>query len=509
MEKDIPFLKRSIGVLLHPTALPTSSYCGTFGAPARKWLNLLSKNGIGVWQFLPLAPPDSTGSPYSSPSGFSFNPCFLDLDDLIEDGYLSTSTLNDLSIDNNEKVDFLDFELADRRTQLIGKALRIDWLKQNPYKHSAFKSWCRKESFWIEDHVTFMALRKEYLGLPWWEWPTENSSYNLRAIWQWRLNHKSELLENRLIQWHLDRQWQDIRRLAKNLGILLFGDLPFYVSRDSVDVWRKRVLFSISPKGEMDIQSGVPPDYFSSTGQLWGTPVYFWPFHQITRFRWWRKRLRRNWAQFDLLRLDHFRALDSYWAVSGDQKTAENGSWQKSPGESLLKVLSKDCNGQLPLIAEDLGIITNEVKSLREKFLLPGMKILQFGFDGDTQNPYLPENIHGENWIVYSGTHDNPTTQGWWDRLDSSEKERILIRADSKIDSPVWKIIDLGLSTEAALVIIPLQDLLGLDDSARFNTPGTVNNNWKWRLNSFDDKLENALDYYAERGQAWGRGDKK
>tara|TARA_Y100001968_G_scaffold332398_1_gene390423 strand:+ start:7609 stop:9120 length:1512 start_codon:yes stop_codon:yes gene_type:complete len=495
--------KKGIGVLLHPTSLPGSPVCGTFGAPARLWLNTLAKNGIGFWQILPLGPPDSFGSPYSSPSSFAFNTWFLDAEDLVEEGFLSESFLNKLPGQLEDKHEKVDFELANARSDLLGTFLRKEWYKQNQSTKKEFNYWCRTQ-FWLEDHVNFMELRRQNKGLPWWNWSKSFSSSNYLLVSSWKIRFHDQLLEHRLMQWHLYRQWKSIQDLAKKLGITLFGDMPFYVSRDSADVWSNRSLFSILNSGELIKQSGVPPDYFSVTGQLWGTPVYLWDKHIKTNFRWWRRRTLRHLNQVNLLRLDHFRALDSYWEVSGSSKTAIEGEWKKSPGMDLLKLLKEDCNNKMQLIAEDLGIITEEVETLRDHFNIPGMKILQFAFDGNEDNPYLPNNIKGHNWVVYSGTHDNSTTYSWWNSLSKEDKEIISKKINQGEDNPVWKIIDTCLSTSAKLVIIPMQDILELDNSARLNTPGTIINNWSWRIDS-RSRWHEGIKYYGDRGSFWKR----
>ena len=487
---------RTTGVLLHPSSLPNSPLCGSFGSPAREWLRLLARNEIGVWQFLPLSPTDQTGSPYSSPSSFAYNSCFLDVNDLIEDGFLPSSFLNELPEAITTSSSLVDFSLSNTFSEMLGYSLRKFWEEQDHDKHVQFEAWCSKQ-FWLEDHVLFMELKKYFKNRPWWEWPEPFFKKNIREINIWRVDFEDNLLEQRLIQWHLDRQWQSLRDLAKDLGVLLIGDLPFYISRDSADVWSNRSLFSVLTNGELFLQSGVPPDYFSETGQLWGTPIYRWKKHRSTRYSWWRKRFLRNFEQVDLLRIDHFRALDSYWAIPGSKETAQEGFWLPSPGKSMLKKLQKDFGKKLPLIAEDLGVITPTVEYLRDYFSLPGMKILQFAFDGNNENPYLPENINGNSWVVYPGTHDNPTTNGWWEDLDNETKSRISARQSTIEDSPSWNFIEMGLLTSGSLFISPIQDLLSLGNEARFNTPGTIENNWNWRIKSFDSQLDLALERYG------------
>ena len=281
--------------------------------------------------------------------------------------------------------------------------------------------------------------------------------------------------------------------------------MPFYVSWDSADVWSNKSLFSIFKNGTLIFQSGVPPDYFSSTGQLWGTPTYFWSKHKNTNFYWWRNRFKRQFELMDLLRFDHFRGLAGYWRVNGNSKTAISGKWISSPGRSLLNKLKIDLGTEyLPIIAEDLGVITPDVEKLRKNFKLPGMKILQFAFDGNKDNPYLPRNINGENWVVYTGTHDNSTSISWWDSLESNSKKRI--RDEYKFsEDPSWSLIEIGMKTDANLFIAPIQDILSLDDSSRLNIPGTIQNNWKWELNRPLEEIEDDITIFSELGNKFGR----
>jgi 4-alpha-glucanotransferase len=505
MDQQTPPRARTTGVLLHPTALPGSQVCGSFGEPSRRWLHQLASSGIGVWQLLPLAPPDPTGSPYSSPSCFAINPWFLDAADLSSEGYISAEAMAalpgaDAPVDG---VGPLDFDLATQRSDALADALVAHWPQQDNSRKDAFNHWCANQA-WLADHVHFMVLHHKHHG-PWWTWPAALASHQSKALQDWAAEQGDALLREKLLQWHLDRQWQAIHDLAKELGIQLFGDVPFYVSSDSADVWSHRHLFTIEADGRLTTQSGVPPDYFSETGQLWGSPVYRWARHRLSRFRWWRLRIGRQLQLVDLLRLDHFRALAGFWAVPGADSTAENGRWESSPGRSLLSKLQQDCGGVLPLIAEDLGVITPDVESLRDDFELPGMKVLQFAFDGEVNNPYLPENISGERWVVYTGTHDNATTLGWWQQLDDGGRHRISRRAPGAVEAPAWALFDMAFATTARLVVAPLQDLMHLDDQARYNTPGTSEGNWSWRLPRFDHALDGALKGYGERGAVWGR----
>ena len=492
--------ERRCGVLLHPTALPGPGPNGTFGAAAHAWIRLLGRSGVAVWQLLPLAPTDGTGSPYSSPSGSALNPALLDGQLLHQQG-------------------FIDADPAACNGAALGPELLRCWARQPEAHNAEFRRWRRAERFWLRDHCRFMVLRSLHGGQPWWQWPRPLARRDRRALRRFDREHHQALLLEALVQWQLQRQWQQLRRLAHAEGVQLLGDLPFYVAHDSADVWSRPALFSLGRGGQLEQQSGVPPDYFSATGQLWGTPVYRWPRHLLSGFRWWLQRLERQLELFDLLRLDHFRALQAYWSVPGGDRTAEHGRWIPSPGWPLLALLWCRCalRGQLlapagdgvarlPLVAEDLGVITLPVERLRDGFGLPGMKILQFAFDGDPVNPYLPANIRGRRWVVYTGTHDNATTLGWWRSLDDSARSRVEAAVGAPVTAPAWQLLELALASSADLAVAPLQDLLELGDEARFNTPGTTEGNWCWRLDRSLDSLAGALGGYGAMAARYGRG---
>ena len=498
--------KKSLGVLVHPSSLPGGRVCGTFGKGAKEWIKKLHDNGIEYWQFLPLTPTDSTGSPYSSPSSFALNPWFLDIDDLVEKGFIYISNKDELG-PTSQKKNYFDFDEADDLTKKLGRLLLDGWSSQSEDRKLDFYNWITKNS-WVEDYATFMVIREEFNKLPWWEWPQEFKIKNDKFLKSWIKKNTEDILIKKLIQWHLDEQWRDIKNFANSFNIKLIGDLPFYVSRDSADVWSNKSLFSILKNGDLIFQSGVPPDYFSSTGQLWGTPTYFWSKHKRTNFFWWRNRFKRQFELVDLLRFDHFRGLAGYWRVAGKSKSAIHGKWINSPGRTLLNKLKKDLGSDyLPIIAEDLGVITSDVEKLRKKFELPGMKILQFAFDGNEDNPYLPKNIEGNNWVVYTGTHDNSTSISWWESLDDDLKNKI--KDDYKFsESPSWSLIEIGMKTSANLFIAPIQDILSLDDSSRLNRPGTTKNNWKWILNRPLEEVENNIRIFCKLGNNFGRARK-
>ena len=495
--------EKSLGVLMHPSSIPGGRVCGTFGLGAKEWIQKLSNNGIEYWQFLPLNPTDSKGSPYSSPSSFALNPWFLDVDDLIEKGFIFISNKDELGPKFNNKNHF-DFDVANDLTKKLGRLILQGWSSQSEEKKRDFYKWTIKNS-WVEDYATFVVIREKFNMLPWWEWPHEFKIKNDKFLKTFIQNKSEEILIKKLIQWHLDEQWKDIKNFANSINIKLIGDLPFYVSRDSADVWSNKSLFSIFKNGDLIFQSGVPPDYFSSTGQLWGTPTYFWSKHKNTNFDWWRKRFKRQFELVDILRFDHFRGLAGYWRVNGSSKSAIIGKWINSPGRTLLKKVKKDLGSNyLPIIAEDLGVITPDVEKLRRNFELPGMKILQFAFDGNEDNPYLPKNIEGENWVVYTGTHDNSTSISWWECLENNTKKRI--KDEYKFsENPSWSLMEIGMDTNANLFIAPIQDILSLDDSSRLNIPGTIKNNWKWKLNRPLGEIEENLRKFSDLGNSFGR----
>ena len=499
---------RRCGVLLHPTALPGTPACGSFGEAAAAWIRLLAAEGVGVWQLLPLAPTDGGGSPYSSPSGFALNPWLLDGQALVDDGLLQAADLASLP---PGRTDLLDLAAAALRCDHLARLLRERWPQQSAAQQRAFAEWSAQEAFWLTDHCRFMVLRRLQGQKPWWQWPKPLARRQARALAALDRDQQDALLQEALVQWQLQVQWLRLLALARSLGVEILGDLPFYVAHDSADVWSHRRLFSLGSLGSLRSQSGVPPDYFSETGQLWGTPVYAWFWHRLGGFSWWMQRLERQLELFDCLRLDHFRALDASWCVPGGDPTAEHGTWRSSPGRALLKglrrrVLKAGGGPVVPLVAEDLGVITPGVEALRDDFQLPGMKILQFAFDGDPDNAYLPANYKGTNWVVYTGTHDNATCIGWWASLAEDERRRVEACLGEAVHAPGWQLLRLGLESSADLAVVPLQDLLHLDDGARFNTPGTTEGNWQWRLQDPIASLQGPLLGLGQMARHYGRG---
>ena len=452
---------RRAGVLLHPTSLPS----GILDADVERWLQLISDTGFSVWQVLPLGEPQSGLSPYQCSSAFAFNPLLLPA---------SSS----------------QFSVLDTSDAL-------------------YTAFCDEQQFWLDDYALFKVLKKHFDEAIWIDWPEQWKLRDADVLQQSRQQYQQEITEIKWHQYQLHKRWSEIRDKAAELKILLFGDMPIFIGHDSADVWAHPECFLLDTDGSMKVVSGVPPDYFSETGQRWGNPHYDWDVMRKDYFAWWKYRISHHLEQFDLVRIDHFRGMEAAWMIDAACETAIDGHWQQMPGDELLSSLRSSFasdaeNDQLPFVAEDLGIITPEVTALRKKYHLPGMSILQFGFDEFDDNPHKLKNVE-EDKIVYTGTHDNDTTKGWFNSLDDFVKTQVLqslnlfddnvsdwreisdaddpeVAADEVANSVVDKMIEDAMNSPAAICIIPLQDCLHLDTEARMNTPGTVVDNWQWQF---------------------------
>lgn len=486
---------RDAGILLHITSLPSAFAIGDLGPEARNFVSFLSRSKQRYWQMLPLNPvsPEQYYSPYSSVSSMAGNPLLISPELLVEDGFLKDSDLLRYRIDGKGQV---DFETASHvRKELLRKA--ADSFFKKPRLTLAFENFCRRESYWLRDYALFQALKAHHDDIPWFEWEQEfkiRSSASLNDF-----SRKSSEIRKYIMwqQFIFFEQWASLKAYANSSGVSLFGDLPFYVSYDSCDVWANRDIFSVDKNGVMSGVAGVPPDYFNSNGQLWGMPTFKWDILRRQNYDWWIKRLRKNMQMYDVLRLDHFRAFASYWEVPSKESTAKRGKWKEGPGAGFFKTV-KSLIGDVKFVAEDLGDIDDKVFDLRDDFGMPGMKILQFAFgDKMPESDYIPHN-YTTNFIAYTGTHDNNTTVGWFTK-DIKAKER------KQISSYIGKTVDkknihmeLSRSAYASVartVILPLQDVLGLDENARMNTPATISGNWKWRLkkNMLTKSMESRL----------------
>ena len=456
---------RRAGILLHPTSLPS----GILDSDVDRWLQMMADTGFSVWQVLPLGEPQSGLSPYQCSSAFALNPLLLP----------ESSAL----------------------WQAIDE------------KNSDFINFCDKQKFWLDDYALFKVLKQHFNDAAWADWPDPWKFREHQVLLQSHQQYEQTIAELKWQQYQLDKRWHEIRDKASAMGILLFGDMPIYIAYDSADVWAHPEWFLLDSNDNMKVVTGVPPDYFSETGQRWGNPHYDWDTMKQDDFAWWKSRIHHHLELFDLVRIDHFRGLEAAWVIDASCETAVDGYWQKIPGDELLSTLQsslEDCHDQLPFVAEDLGVITPEVTALRKKYHLPGMSILQFGFDEFDDNPHKSKNIK-EDIVVYTGTHDNDTTKGWFNSLEEHVKKHVLgtlnlpvVPGDADDDTPaadsdaernncwfdteeiadlvVEKMVEIAMYSRANICIIPIQDCLYLDSDARMNTPGTITGNWFWQF---------------------------
>ncbi len=468
---------RSSGVLLHVTSLPGGYGIGDLGPMARQWVQTLAAAGQSWWQILPLGP--NEGSPYSSFSAFAGNPLLISLDDLVTEGLLQRGDLPARPPSRAR----VHFHLATRlRHALLGRAYERFAGTGRPHRlWDAFQHFVAAEQAWLEDFVLFVTLKQVYPKRNWRDWPAGLRQREPVALRRARRELAGALDRERFAQFLFSRQLGRLRAHAARHGVRLIGDLPIFICDDSTDVWANRRLFQLDPRGRCTAVAGCPPDAFSATGQRWGNPLYDWDAMAAEGFAWWVARLRHALRQTDVVRIDHFRGFEAYWRIPARSPTARNGKWIEAPGHALFQALKRDLKS-LPFIAEDLGVITPAVDALRDAFGLPGMRVLQFAFDG-TDNVHLPHN-HVRNAIAYTGTHDNNTTRGWYRSLDADARQRVqryLPEIRSSQDA-VAALLRAAWSSVAKLAVAPLQDVLGLDSRARMNTPGTVRDNWAWRL---------------------------
>lgn len=461
------FNQRRSGVLLHPTSLPSASVDGALGKDASRFLDFLAESGFTIWQMLPVNSTDQFGSPYQGISVHAGNPHLISLKRLIEKGWLQTYQPNDISNPG--------FSL-----ELITQARKGFQEIATGEEHSDYQAFKHERSHWLDDYSLYSVIKARHGNLPWWQWPHAIRNREQSALKKLKTDHANLLDDYCFEQYIFFSQWRDLSNEAHEKGILLLGDLPILVAHDSVDVWAHPEYFKLDDTGQPTVVAGVPPDYFSPTGQRWGNPLYDWQAISKDGFRWWLDRLSTQLQLFDMVRIDHFRGFTALWEINAQCQTAEQGHWQPVPGRELFNILQEEF-GELPLIAEDLGIISAEVEKLRDDFHLPGMKVLLFAFDSDEKNPYLPHN-HDANSVVYTGTHDNNTTLGWFYNLDDTQQQRVLEYLQYPNEPMPWPLINTALQSVCRTAILPMQDILGLDGSHRMNTPGTAEGNWLWRF---------------------------
>lgn len=490
-----PWPGRASGVLLHPTSLPGPWGMGDLGPEARRFVRWLADAGQKVWQILPLTPVGPGGSPYSSPSAFALNPLLVSLDDLVADGWLASDAegLDVLRSKGSERVDFgLQVGVKEPLVRAAAAAL-LEARGSNAFPAEAFTAWRATHAGWLPSWCRFAAEKRARGGAPRWEWSGAP------------LAPDADVALEEAVQFLAFQQIGRLRAEAHAVGVRLVGDVPIFISEDSADVEGAPDLFDLDHDGRPRVVAGCPPDAFSELGQLWGNPMYRWDRAAATDYAWWKARVRTLLDVVDLVRVDHFRGFAAAWAVPRDAEDARGGTWVEGSGPGLFDALQQDLGGgRLPFIAEDLGVITPDVDALRDRFALPGMKILQFAFDGNADNPYLPGN-HVEGCVVYTGTHDNDTVVGWWDHAPQWSRDALnrQLGYDPGRDGVAWALVTMAMHSPAELCVTPAQDLLGLDGSARMNVPGVAHGNWGWRLS---ERLPDALAArVAELTRASGR----
>ncbi len=480
---------RASGVLLHPTSLPGRYGIGELGDSARSFVEFLHETGQSVWQVLPLGPTGYGDSPYQCFSAFAGNPLLVSVEDLVGEGLLGPG---DLTGSSPAPVDVVDFgAVIAWKLPILRRAAEAFERLASPSQRGALDEFRRVHASWLEDFTLFMALKGAHGGAPWPTWETALAIREPRAVAAARERHAAEIRVLEFTQYAFFRQWLDLKARCRRRGVRIVGDLPIFVAHDSADVWAHPELFQLAADGAPSFVAGVPPDYFSATGQLWGNPLYRWDVLARTGYRWWIDRFRATLSLVDVVRLDHFRGFESYWEVPAGQETAERGRWVKGPGAALFESLEAAL-GPLPVIAENLGVITPEVESLRERFSWPGMAILQFAFGSDDPSDTFKPHNYPRNRVAYTGTHDNDTIVGWWsagvgDTTRSAafvEAERALCRRYLGTDGREihWAMIRAALASVADTVVVPLQDVLGIGSEGRMNLPGRGTGNWRWRF---------------------------
>ena len=469
---------RSSGILLHPTYLPGPHGCGDFGPDAHRFVDWLADSGQRLWQILPLGGIGPGNSPYMSSSAFAGNVLMIDLGELRDRGWLDDADLASTQALSHVRVDFS--AVIPYRMDRLARAAERFARSSSQQDRSEFEAFCRSQASWLDDYALFMALADHFEWRDWSDWDAGLARRDASALIEAATRHASRIAFWKFCQWGFFRQWTRLKTHANNRGVQIVGDAPIFIAYQSAEVWARPELFELDAAGKPTVVAGVPPDLFSSTGQRWGNPLYRWSAHADEGYAWWIERVRRTLSLVDIVRIDHFRGFAGYWEIPVDQATAEHGRWLPGPGAPLFDAIAQAL-GDIPIIAEDLGLITPDVNVLRKQFGLPGMRILQFAFDGGSGNHFLPHN-HECDTVVYTGTHDNDTTIGWWDKATPREREHVTeyLRTDGR--EIHWDLIRAACGSVADMAIHPMQDVLGLGGEHRMNFPGKSSGYWEWRF---------------------------
>ncbi len=475
-------LPRTSGILLHPTSLPGPHGAGDLGPAAYHFVDWLQSAGQKLWQILPLGGVGPGNSPYMSSSAFAGNVLLIDLAELAACGWLTDADLVPDPAFRDDRIDYA--ALIPWRMARLARAAHACAEHATPAQRAAYEAFCAEHASWLEDYALFMALAEAHPGRDWADWPAMLARREPAALRSAATAHAERIAFWRFGQWCFFRQWQRLRAYANARGISIVGDAPIFIAPQSADVWARQDLFELDTDGRQRVVAGVPPDYFSATGQRWGNPLYRWSAHAADGYAWWTERVRHTFTLVDIVRIDHFRGFAAYWEIPASEPTAVHGRWLPGPGLALFEAIAKAL-GPLPIIAEDLGIITPDVDALRRATQLPGMRVLQFAFGGGADNLYLPHH-HEAATVVYTGTHDNDTTRGWWQAASAAERDhvaRYLGRRADELDTDIhWTLIRMAWASVADTAITPLQDVLGLDAAHRMNLPGEGDGHWAWRF---------------------------
>lgn len=471
---------RKSGILLPVSAIPSAYGIGTFSKEAYEFVDFLKEAGQKLWQILPLGPTGYGDSPYQSFSTFAGNPYYIDLEALIEAGYLEKNECDACNFGENEE--YVDYEkIYFSRFQILHKAF-IRAMEQGLKKEAAYRRFVEENGYWLEDYALYMAIKDALGGVCWIEWEEDIRLRRPQALKTYGEKYKEDVEFYKFQQYLFASQWKALKKYANDRDIEIVGDIPIYVAFDSADTWANPKLFQLDDTCTPIAVAGCPPDAFSETGQLWGNPLYDWKYHEETGFDWWMKRIAYCYELYDVVRIDHFRGFDAYWSIPYGDKTAENGKWCEGPGYAIFAAMKENL-GEKKVIAEDLGFLTDSVIKLVERTGYPGMKILQFAFDSREESDYLPHN-YTQNCVVYTGTHDNDTTLGWYHTLAEGDKDfaNRYMQLTGEEKEVEWEFIRAAIASVADTAIIPMQDYLGLDERARINIPSTLGINWKWRM---------------------------